>query len=83
MSELQEEILKQMKAIERGVKQLRSGPLNDRALLLLLQDSIGCAKQRRGYGNSKGKFTIADLQAVLDGMESMVERFTEQEQGGE
>lgn len=45
--------------IADGMKTLRNGRLNDRALILLIQD------------NSKSKLSRADISAVLDSIEGL------------
>lgn len=58
------EVLAQsIKAISDGIKKLRSGPLTDTALILLIQH----ASPTVGYQ----KVTIKHVRAVLDGMESL------------
>ena len=66
---VQEQILEQMQAISAGVKKLWEGPINDRAILLLLQDAIG---NRPG---TYRQFGTKDIQAVLDGMAAMESHF--------
>lgn len=58
-------------AISDGVKKLRSGPLNERALLLLIQHAAPTV-------GGRGRYTaigVKEIKAVLDGMESLEETF--------
>lgn len=50
-------------AISQGIKRLRSGRLNDRALILLIQDAVS------------GTITRTTVKAVLDGLESLEKQF--------
>ncbi len=55
-----------IKAIADGVKKLREGPMNEKALLLLIQHNTrGCGK----YGS--GHASTGDIRAVLESMESL------------
>lgn len=67
----QNEVLAQIREIAAGVEKLRNGPLNDRAILLLLQDVIGYRWKRTAYS----KISLKVLETVLDGIESMEEHF--------
>jgi hypothetical protein len=50
-------------AIYEGIKKLRAGPLNDRALLLLIQHA------------TPGQVTAKQIRAVLNGIESLEEQY--------
>lgn len=58
-------------AISDGIRKLRAGRLNDRALLLLIQDAAPSIGGRSGYG----KISIKEIKAVLEGMESLEAAF--------
>lgn len=58
-----EEIAEAVSSIAKTVKSLRKGPLNEKALLLLIQHAtVGKPSQRL-------------IQAVLDGMETLDEQY--------
>lgn len=52
-----EVLAESIRHISEGVRKLRAGPLNDKALLLLIHHSTGVAQR--------------DIKAVLDGIESL------------
>jgi hypothetical protein len=55
-----------IREIAQGVKKLREGPLNDKALVLLIQHNTrGCGS----YGS--GKASTNDIRAVLESMETL------------
>lgn len=59
------EVLAQsIKDISAGIRKLREGPLNEKALLLLIQH----ATPSKGYS---GRIGIGEIKNVLDGMESL------------
>ena len=57
-----------IKAISEGMKKLRSGPLNDRALYLLIQHA---APNVNGGRWSKSALTVKQIKAVFEGIESL------------
>lgn len=59
-------------AISQGIKKLRAGPLNDRCLEILIQEA---APPVRSPGRGYGKVSMQDLRAVMQGMESLEEKF--------
>jgi hypothetical protein len=61
-----EVLAESIKAIAEGVRKLRAGPLNERALFLLIQH----AAPTIGKYNSQ-KIGISDIRAVIEGMESL------------
>lgn len=61
-----------VKSISDGIKKLRSGRLNDRALFLLIQDAVGGVGPERG---PKQKLALRDIKAVLDGIEALERTF--------
>lgn len=60
-----EVLAESIKAISDGVKKLRSGPLNDKCLVLLIQHA---APSLSGYNNRVG---ACHIRAVLEGIESL------------
>ena len=62
-----EVLAESIKAISDGVRKLRNGPLNDRALLLLIQNAAPGVGGRHGTN----KLGMAEIRAVLEGMESL------------
>lgn len=52
-------------AISEGIKRLRNGMLNDKALVLLIQHAAPSVKY------NGGKLSATEVRAVLDGMESL------------
>jgi hypothetical protein len=56
-----------IKAISEGIKILRSGPLNDKALILLIQN----AAPNVGGPYKQSKIGTTEIRAVLEGMESL------------
>lgn len=56
-----------IKAIADGVRKLRQGPLNDRAIYLLIQNASPKVGGR--YGNQQVGMT--EIRSVLEGMESL------------
>lgn len=58
-------------AISQGIKKLRSGRLNDRALVLLITDAAPTTK--KGY--QRISVRPRDVRAVLDGIESLEAAF--------
>ena len=58
-------------AISQGIKKLRMGRLNDRALLLLIQD----AAPTIGKTSPKKHITQKEVKAVLDGIENLEKTF--------
>jgi hypothetical protein len=59
-------------AISQGVRRLRSGSLNDRALVLLIQDAVGGVGPERG---PKKQLTQREIKAVLDGIQDLEKTF--------
>jgi len=57
-----------LREISKAIRIIRRGPLNDRALILLIHQAIPV----RGYGRSIGKL---DVQAVLDAAENLDRRY--------
>ena len=66
-----EVIAASVKAISDGIKKLRSGPLNDKALVLLIQHS--CPYKAGRYGS--GMVTAKEVRAVLEGIESLEDTY--------
>ena len=62
-----EVIANSVKAISDGIRKLRGGPLNDRALILLIQHAAPNHGGR--YGNST--LTQKEVRAVLEGIEAL------------
>ena len=62
-----EVIAESIKAISEGIRKLRSGSLNDKALVLLIQNAAPCHGGK--YGISK--MSMKDVRAVLEGIESL------------
>lgn len=62
-----EVLAESIKAIADGVKKLRAGPLNDRALFLLIQK----ASPMVGKGYNRKPITEKEVRAVIEGMESL------------
>lgn len=62
-----EVLAESIKAISDGVRKLRSGPLNDKALLLLIQSAAPAVGGK--YGSQK--IGMTDIRVVLEGMESL------------
>lgn len=58
-------------AIAAGMKKLRSGRLNDRALFLLIQD----AAPTTGGKYARSPLSIKNIRAVFDGIESLEQTF--------
>lgn len=54
-------------AISEGIRKLRAGPLNDRALILLIQHAAPAVGGR--YQNTQ--LSIKDIKATLEGIESL------------
>lgn len=55
--------------IAEGIKKLRSGPLNDRALVLLIVNA--CPSTTKGRFTQKKYPTAAEVKAVLAGIEGL------------
>lgn len=62
-----EVLAESIKAISDGVRRLRAGPLNEDALLLLIQDATPAVT----YGYKRIKLSSRHIKAVLNGMESL------------
>ena len=60
-----------IKAIAEGVRKLRSGRLNDRALFLLIQD----AAPATGGKYNHSRVGIPAIKAVLEGIDSLDKNF--------
>lgn len=58
-------IAESVKAISDGIRRLRGGPLNDKALMLLIQHA---APSIGRYGQKIG---ITEIRAVIEGIESL------------
>jgi hypothetical protein len=56
-------------ALAAGVRKLRSGRLNDRALFLLIQDAAPTV------GRNSTKLSMRDIKAVFDGIDSLEDSF--------
>lgn len=67
---MQKELVKQIRVLHKAVQEVRSGPLNDRALMLLLQDAV-----KDWSTTNYGKIPLRTLKAVFEGIESMEELF--------
>lgn len=61
-------------AISEGVKQLRKGRLNEKALILLIQHSAPKQKNRKNFG-SYVAISARDVKAVLEGIENLAETY--------
>lgn len=57
-----------IEAMSKGIKALRAGRLNDRALYLLIQDAAPSIGARHG---SKKPVSVREIKAVLEGLESL------------
>jgi hypothetical protein len=58
-------------AISQGIKKLRSGRLNDKCLILLIQNASPCVGRRQGYS----KIGTTEIKGVLEGIESLESTF--------
>jgi hypothetical protein len=58
-----------IKDIAEGIRKLRSGPLNEKGLLLLIQHSAP-TKSRMGQ-----RYGIGEIKDILDGIESLPETY--------
>lgn len=58
-------------AISSGIKKLKSGRLNDKALIMLIQHAAPGKKSNRGYK----PVTTGEVRAVLEGLESLSSTF--------
>lgn len=58
-------------AISAGIKKLKSGRLNDKALIMLIQHAAPGKKSKRGYK----PVTTGEVRAVLEGLESLSATF--------
>jgi hypothetical protein len=58
-----------IRAISAGIKKLRSGPLGEKALLLLISENCQ-KKNRRGFA-VKHKVSPSEIKIVLDSIESL------------
>lgn len=58
-------------AISAGIKKLKSGRLNDKALIMLIQHAAPGKKSNRGYK----PVTTGEVRAVLEGLESLSATF--------
>jgi hypothetical protein len=56
-------------AISEGIRKLRAGPLNEKALVLLIQH----AAPTTGYNGTRPG--VQEIRAVLDGMESLEKQY--------
>lgn len=54
-----------IRTISDGVRKLRAGPLNERCLVLLIQESV-C-----GHKTGRKSLSRSDIKAVLDAAESL------------
>lgn len=68
-----EVIAESIVTIAEGMKKLRSGRLNDRALLLLIQHAAPNLPTN-GYGNT-AKVGMREIKAVIEGLESLEATF--------
>jgi hypothetical protein len=57
-----------IRAIAAGIKNIRKGPLGEKALLLLIQDNCYLTKGRR---TKKNKVSIETIKSVLDSIEGL------------
>lgn len=61
-----EVLAESIKTIAEGVRKLRTGPLNEKALVLLIQHAAP------SFGNyPPKKVSVSEIRAVLEGMESL------------
>lgn len=58
-----------IRAIAAGIKNLRKGPLGDKALLLLISDN--CQKRNKNGYYAKHKVSIETVKIVLNSLESL------------
>ena len=62
-----------IRAISSGIKKLRSGPLGEKALLLLISEN--CQKKGHNNGYVKCKIPPATIKAVLDSIETLQQAY--------
>ena len=62
-----EVIAESIKAIAEGIRKVRNGPLNDKALLLLIQH----AAPNTGGRYNQSKIGLTEIRAVIEGIESL------------
>lgn len=60
-------IAESIKAISDGIRRLRGGPLNDKAILLLIQHAAPNASRRY----NQNKVGLTEIRAVIEGIESL------------
>jgi len=65
-----EVLAESIRAISAGIKQLRRGPLGDKALLLLISENCHTTDSRGNY-KRKMKVSPAVIKMVLDSVESL------------
>lgn len=75
-----EVIAQSIKAIAEGVEKLRKGPLNERAIILLIQHACPSVKVGRYSGTPISARTV---KAVLDGMEQLKREYLRVKKTGE
>lgn len=69
-----EVIAEHVKAISQGITKLRQGPLNDKALTLLIQHAAPC--------DSRGtRINLTTIRDVLDGIESLEKTYLKKRTG--
>lgn len=56
-----------IRSISDGIKKLRAGPLNDKAIVLLIQHAAPHVGGRSGYGQISTK----EIRAVIEGMDAL------------
>lgn len=66
-----EVLAKEIVAMSQGIKKLRQGRLNDKCLVLLIQNASPNVGGH--YGN--GKISTKEIKAVLEGIESLETEF--------
>ena len=66
-----------IQAIAVGVRKLRGGRLNDRALFLLIRDAAGSYGPKRRL---KSQLSLRDIEAVFDGINSLESTFLRKRQ---
>ena len=61
-----------IRAIAAGIKNLRKGPLGEKALILLIQDNCHMTK---GYRRKKVNINSATIKSVLESIESLQSKY--------
>lgn len=64
-----EVLAESIRSISQGIKKLQEGPLNDKCLYLLIQNAAPST------GRNYQKISIAEIKAVLNGIESLASTY--------